>query len=163
GIKSVITGVVIPAVLWLWKNVFQPAWKGISFAVKVAWGIIRIAFTALVYGLKKTVGPAVNWLWKNVFQPAWKGISFAVNVAWGIMKIIFAAWKTYLQKVVGPVVTWLWKKIVQPAFQGVGKVISTVWNTVVRPAFDKFKSGVKLVASAFKTAVSNIGKWWNKI
>jgi phage-related minor tail protein len=163
GIKSVITGVVIPAVLWLWKNVFQPAWNGISFAVKVAWGIIRIVFTALVYGLKNTVGPAVNWLWKNVFQPAWKGISFAVKVAWGIVKIIFAAWKTYLQKVIGPVVTWLWKNIVQPAFQGVGKVISAVWNTVVRPAFDKFKSGVKLVASAFRTAVSNIGKWWNKI
>jgi tryptophan-rich sensory protein len=158
-----VTNTLAPKIMWFYNNVIKPAWTGISFAIKVAWGIIKIIFAVIVYTVKKVIAPAIVWLWKNVITPAWKAISFAIKVAWGIIKIIFAAIIYAVKKTVAPVIMWLWKNVIAPAFKTIGSIIKTVWNGVVKPIFDKFKTGVGLLATSFKTAVTNIGKFWGKI
>ena len=155
--------VLAPAVTWFWKNIIQPAWKGITFAVEVAWGILKIIFAAIDAVLRRVVAPVVTWLWKNIIQPAWKGISFAIDVAWGILKIIFAAIDTVIRRVVAPVILWLWKTIISPAWNAIKTVISTVWNSGIKPVFENVKKGVELVGKAFESAKNFIGRVWDKV
>lgn len=163
ALKAFYTNVLAPTVMWLWKNVFQPAWTGIAAVVKVIWTVVKAIFEAYKFYITKVVAPVVMWLWKNIFAPAFQAIGFVVKVAWGIIKIIFGLIKMYITKIVAPVVTWLWKNIVSPAFTAIGKVISFVWTNGVKPVFDKFKAGLKILADAFKTAVNFIRANWDKI
>lgn len=163
AIKSWIVNELAPRFLWFHNNIVAPAFKAISFAVKVAWGIIKIIFEAIKFYITKVVAPVVSWLWKNIVEPAFKGIWFAIKVAWGIIKIIFEAIKFYISKVVAPVVSWLWQNIVKPVFDFIGKHIGNVWRTFIKPAFDAIKAAIKLVANSFQTAVTNIGKFWDKL
>jgi NlpC/P60 family len=163
ALHGFVTGTLAPAAMWFWNSIIKPAWKGISFAIDVAWGIIKIIFAAFKFYLEKVVAPVVSWLWRNIIQPAWKGISFAIDVAWGIIKIIFAAFKFYLEKVVAPVVTWLWKNIISPAWNAIKSVISVVWNSGIKPVFENVKKGVELVGKAFESAKNFIGRVWDKV
>lgn len=163
AIKGWIVNELAPRFLWFHNNIVSPAFKAISFAVEVAWGIIKIIFEAIKFYITKVVAPVVSWLWKNIVEPAFKGIWFAIKVAWGIIKIIFEAIKFYISKVVAPVVQWLWNNIVKPVFDFIGKHIGNVWRTFIKPAFDAIKAAIKLVANSFQTAVTNIGKFWDKL
>lgn len=164
ALKTFFVNVIAPAATWLWKNVFVPAFKGIATVATWLWkNIIYPAFVAMDKIIRGVIVPTILWLWKNIFTPAFKAIGFVVQVAWGIIKIIFAAIKMYITKIVAPVVTWLWKNIVSPAFTAIGKVISFVWTNGVKPIFDKFKAGLKILADAFKTAVGFIRANWDKI
>lgn len=163
AIKSVISNVIAPVFTWLWRNVVSPAFQGIAFVIKVHWAIIQIIFKAIQYVIKNIVAPVVRWLWKSIVVPAFKGIAFAVKVAWGILQIIFKAIQYAVKNWLAPVFTWLWKKIVQPIWSALVKGIKAGWEGGVRPAFNAIKTAIKLVADSFKTAVSNIGKFWGKL
>lgn len=163
AIKSFVINELAPRFLWFHKNIVVPVWEGIKKAFSVAWTVVKAIFEAYKFYITKVVAPVVVWLWKNIIEPAFKAISFAIKVAWGIIKIIFEAIKFYISKVVAPVVTWLWQNIVKPVFDFIGKHIGNVWRTFIKPVFDAIKAAIKLVANSFQTAVTNIGKFWDKL
>lgn len=164
AIKFYVTKVVAPVVVWLWKNVIVPAWKAISLAIKIAWNIIRIVFDAIKFAITKVVAPVVMWLWKNVITPAWKAISAVIKVAWSIIKIVFDAIKFYIQRVLAPIFQWLWRNVIKPVFDFVARHIASVWNSKIKPVFDRIMTMIKTtVPNAFKTGVSLIKGFWDKI
>lgn len=164
ALHGFVTGTLAPAAIWLWKNVLSPAWTGISFVIKVAWGIIKIIFAAFEMFLRKVIAPAVSWLWKNVIVPAWNGIKAAISAAWnGIILPIFKAIDTVLRRVVAPVVLWLWRNVITPAWNGIKTAISVVWNNGIKPVFENVKKGVELVGKAFESAKNFIGRVWDKV
>lgn len=150
--------------LWLWKNALKPAFEGIGKIATWLWkNVISPYFEAIGFIFSNVVAPVAIWLWKNVFQPAFKGIGFVAEVLWGIIQVNFMAAVYLWKKTVAPVVTWLWKNIIQPAFKGVGLIIKSVWDGVIKPVFNALKAAIKLVADSFKSSVTNIGKWWDKL
>lgn len=163
AVKNFIVNELGPRFLWFHKNIVVPVWEGIKKAFSVAWTVVKAIFEAYKFYITKIVAPVIVWLWKNIVEPAFKAISFAIKVAWGIIKIIFEAIKFYISKVLAPVVQWLWNNIVKPVFDFIGKHIGNVWRTFIKPAFDAIKAAIKLVANSFQTAVTNIGKFWDKL
>ncbi len=164
ALKALWTNVIAPAAVWLWKNVFKPAFEGIGVIATWLWkNVISPHFKAIGFMFSKVVAPVVTWLWKNIFAPAFKGIGFVAEVLWGIIKIAFMSAVYLWKKTVAPVITWLWKQIISPAMKGAGIVIKAAWDGVIKPVFNALKTTIKLVADSFKTSVTNIGKWWDKL
>ncbi|MEV0151583.1 phage tail tape measure protein, partial [Nonomuraea sp. NPDC050733] len=139
-----ITGTLGPAVMWLWNNIIKPAWKGISFAVEVAWGIIKIIFAAFEMFLRRVVAPVVTWLWKTIIVPAWNGIKAAISVVWnsGIKPVFenvkkgvelvgkaFESAKNFIGKV--------WDKVRDLAMKPIRFVVETVYTKGIKGVWDK--------------------------
>jgi tape measure domain-containing protein len=160
-----ITGTLVPAVEWFWRNVIVPAFAGISTAVQWAWAnVIQPALRALWSFINDVLAPVVMWLWNNVVKPAFAGISFAVQVAWNVVKLIFDAWVFYLQTVLAPVVRWLWENVVGPVFNAISNHVSWVWNNGIKPVFEALGGFIRdHVAPAFTTGVNAIGAAWDRI
>ena len=137
--------VIAPAAMWLWRNVFEPVFKGISWAVKAAWVVIQIALKAFQLYLTNVVIPVIRFLYNNVVQPVFQAI--------------------------GKAISWVWVNLIKPtfssirdAFTTVGSVLKGVWDKTIRPMFDSFGGFLKnTVAPAFGKGVEAIKGAWEKI
>lgn len=138
------------------RKIVDSVWRGFVTVVSWAWSkVIKPALSA--------IGDVVVWLWKKIIQPAFKGIAFVIKVNWAIIEIIFKSIMYAVKNWLAPIFTWLWKRIVKPVWDALVKGIKWGWNNGIKPAFNAIKAAVKLVASGFKTSVTNIGKWWDKL
>jgi hypothetical protein len=161
-----ITGMLVPAVIWLWQNVIVPAFQGIQAAVVAAWeNYIQPALSRLLEFVVNVVAPAIMWLWNNVIAPAFAGISAAVQWAWGtIIQPVFQALWSFITNVLAPVINWLWNNVFRPAFDNISGHISTVWNNGIKPVFQALGGFLQdHVVPAFNTAVDAIGAAWDNI
>lgn len=129
GLVSVIMDYVVPAVLWLWHNVFVPAWDAIAAAISWAWNnVLRPIFDGISWLVENVLAPVFTWLYENVIRPVWAAISLAIDIAWGMIKIVFAAVRWYITNVLGPVFTWIYETIIKPVWDGIKTAINTVWT-----------------------------------
>ncbi|GGX63176.1 transglycosylase SLT domain-containing protein [Streptomyces hiroshimensis] len=137
---ALITGAVVPAVLWLWHAAFEPWLAWLSVQVPLIWnGYIKPAFSWLADFIMGRVVPAVMWLWLNAFQPAFQGIALVAGAVWnGALKPLFLAFWSFIVQTLGPVVVDFAQAIIWPMFQFIGRVIATVWGDVVQPALRLF-------------------------
>ena len=113
-------------VLWLWRNVFVPAWQGIGAAIKLWWSGAQVVWNAFSAAIR-TVGDAMVWLWRNVFEPAWNGIKAGIGAAWEFIKGVFekiTGGFATLRDRVGAVAGAI-KDAVTGAFSGLAEVIKT--------------------------------------
>jgi len=153
------------ATLWVWHNVFEPAFHGIAAVALWLWNnVLQPTFLGIKFYIENFVAPVVMFLWHNVVEPAFAGIRFAINVAWTVIQVIFAAIRLYVVTVLAPLFTWLWHNVVEPVFGGIAAYISAVWNNVIKPVFGALGGFIRdIVAPAFKAGVSAVEAQWNRI
>ena len=164
NLRDFIRDVLAPAVMWFWKNIIEPAWQGISFAIGVAWAVIKLVFGAIRTFIHEVLAPVFTWLWKNVIQPVWTGIQVAIDIAWAIIRLIFGAIRTYIREVLAPVFRWLWDNIIKPVWNGISNTIETVWNRFIKPVLTTVGDFIEdHVAPAFKRGVDAIRAAWDRV
>ena len=164
NLRDFIRDVLAPAVMWFWKNIIEPAWQGISFAIGVAWAVIKLVFGAIRTFIHEVLAPVFRWLWKNVIQPVWTGIQVAIDIAWAIIRLIFGAIRTYIREVLAPVFRWLWDNIIKPVWNGISNTIETVWNRFIKPVLTKVGDFIEdHVAPAFRRGVDAIRAAWDRV
>jgi TP901 family phage tail tape measure protein len=145
--------VIAGAALWLWHNVLDPLWQGISAGIAFVVNIVR-SFINLwrdvgtflwntVYNgyIKPTVdgiGIAVNWLWHNAIHPVVAGII----IEWNMLSAAAA---------------WLWHNAIEPAFHGIASVATWLWSNVLSPAFSAIDVAVHAIGHTFSVVFSAIG------
>jgi TP901 family phage tail tape measure protein len=168
GYIIVIIKAVGAVAMWLWQNVFVPAFAGIR--VVIGWLGVAIAVALpIVISVVKAIGATVIWLWQNVFSPA---ISAIVAIVQVLLSVFVWFWNTF-----GPLITaigqliWaiinfvvvlafaLFKlavlalavvviaaiEIIKVVFIVLGTIVMWVWNTLLKPAFDMFMTIVTVV------------------
>lgn len=141
------------AALWLWHNVLDPMWQGISAGAAFVANIVK-SFAALWGWLAwQVLGPIVNnivmwigwiasaavWLWQNVMVPVGHGIAVA------------AGW-------IATAALWLWHNAIDPAFHGIAAVVQWVLGFLIAN-FNGIMVAVRFVGSVFKSIFSAIGNY----
>lgn len=109
--------------LWLWNDVFKPAFAGLV-----------VAFQA--------VATAAVWLWQNVLVPAFNGIVLAGKILVAIIAVFVIAPIVIAFNLMASVATWLWQNALKPAFEGIATVALWLWHNAIQPAFN----GIAVVA-----------------
>lgn len=128
--------IVAPYVMFLWNNVFKPAWTGISYAVKVAWGLIQIALAAFRLYLTNVLIPIIRFLWANVVKPVFSFIAGHISMVWNkLVKPVFEALGGFIRDKVAPAfskgvdaIKAAWDRVKAVAAAPVRFVIETVIN-----------------------------------
>lgn len=145
------------------RNIVNAAWAGIKAAVSAAWeNVIKPVFGQFM-GLLRSAGSVVSWLWRNVAAPAFAGIRTVISVWFNSFARPILGMFMALLRTVGGVVSWLWRTSVQPAFQAIGRVISFVWANTIRPTFDRLRTALTVVSTAFSLAKDAIGRAWDQV
>lgn len=145
---------------WLWTNAISPVVGWIVAGLKLLWESVKIQFGLIRAGVR-AVATAFTWLWANVIKPTFAVIVAGAKLFWAGLKIQFNLLRTYI---LGPLATTfrvLYNGVIKPVFAGVVATIKFAWDKGIRPTFDLVKRGVGAVQSAFRTAVSAIGKIWD--
>lgn len=136
--------IIAGAALWLWHNVLDPLWQGITTGIAFVGNIVK-SFAALwwwlanlVFGpvvnliilLVKSLGTAFAWLWTNAIWP---------NI-----------------KAIGNAAMWLWNNALLPAFHGISAAVSWIVG-VFQSDFSKAMWIVRQVGGVFQSIFSAIG------
>ena len=156
---------LIPAVRFLWTNVFEPAFRQIGGHVQNIWRkTIRPALSELWDFIKKDVGPAISWLWSSVIKPAFQNAGDFIAWTWkNVLSPTLKALDWIITKVLGPTIGWLWSNVVRPNFERIGTAIKWAWDKVIEPVLKAFKWAVEGFGKVFETAKDAIVKHWDKI
>ena len=158
---TMITGVLIPIIMFLWNSVIAPAFNGIGSIISTVWNtVINVVFTAFRAGMD-AIGAAANWLWNNVIMPVWDGIAATISFVWNnLIMPVFDGIKAGMSAI-GDVANWLWHNVITPVWDGIGNTIRWVIDNVIAPAWEGMKSGLQAVGDFFSTVVDGIGNVWN--
>lgn len=172
--------------MWLWQNVFVPAFAGIRVVIGWIGSAITIAFSVVRTAIQ-VVGSIVMWLWQNVFAPAFGAIAAIVGAAisvfmwfwntfgplvmaigklvWavfsGVIQVAFALLKVGFMAVAA-VFLLAWA-IIKPVITLLGTVIMWVWNSFIKPAFDLFMSAMAILWAFASPFVSAVGGFFSSL
>ncbi|WP_328382919.1 phage tail tape measure protein [Micromonospora zamorensis] len=121
---------------FLWRNVMQPAWAGISFAIKAAWVVIQIVFAAFKLYLVNVLFPVIRFLYNNVVKPVFDNVSAKIGLVWNKgIKPILSALGGFISKNVAPAfrtgvgaIATAWDKLKSAAAAPVRFVVDQVLN-----------------------------------
>lgn len=137
--------------------------RGVILAVRIAWLLLSLAFTAsplglviaLVAGLVagiiyawthfegfravvlavwRAIQVAAVWAWENALKPAFDGIVIAVRA-------------------VGSFFGWLWQSAISPALTGIATAATWLWSNVLSPVFDFIGLAARVLAAIIVTVV----------
>ncbi|MCD5419787.1 hypothetical protein LRS71_09495 [Rhodococcus pyridinivorans] len=158
---TMITGVLVPVLMFLWNNVVTPVFNGIAGVIRTVWDtVINVVFTAFRAGMD-AIGAAANWLWTNVITPVWNGIAGTISFVWNSLILpVFDGIKAGMSAV-GDAASWLWHNVITPVWNGIGDSIRWVIDSVIKPAWDGMKSALQAVGDFFSNIVTGIGNVWN--
>lgn len=158
---TMITGVLIPILMFLWNSVITPVFQGIGGVISTVWNtVISVVFTAFRTGMD-AIGAAANWLWNNVLVPVWNGIAGTISFVWNsLIMPVFEGIKAGMSAV-GDAASWLWHNAITPVWNGIGDSIRWVIDNVIKPAWDGMKSALQSVGDFFGTIVGGIRNVWD--
>lgn len=125
----------------------------------VGWVIGAIA---LIVGAFVLLWDKCAWfrdLWKGLWNDLLNGISIVWNVG---IKPIFAMFVTGLQDI-GNAATWLYNNAIKPAWDAIGTGIQWTVTSIITPAFELFKAGLKDVETFLGDVVNGITTAWNGV
>ncbi|MEU0860614.1 transglycosylase SLT domain-containing protein, partial [Streptomyces griseofuscus] len=156
GLKPLFNGlwsaikVVGSVLVWLWKNVFVPAWNGIVFVMKIAIAIIAVVLIAPLVIAFRLIGKVASWLWTNVIKPTWNLIAQLAKWLWEkYLKPFFKnIWDAI--KWVGDKFVWLYDHGVKPIFDWIADKAKWLYNKGIKPAFQHIWDAIKWVGDKFK-------------
>jgi hypothetical protein len=72
GIGFVVNQILVPAFLFLWHQVIEPAWQGIQLAINIGVAAAQVAFGLMQIGLK-ILGAEWRGLYDFAIRPIWEG------------------------------------------------------------------------------------------
>lgn len=151
ALNSYVRNVVMPTVLWLWRNVVQPAFGAIGRIIQAAWAVIRVVFAAWVSYLKTFVFPTIRFLWEKVVQPVFNALRNHISDTWNNrIKPVFSALGNFIKNTVAPAfktgvtaISKAWSAIRDAAKKPVEFVVNQVINPLI--------GGFNRIADFFKT------------
>lgn len=160
---TMITGVLVPVLMFLWNGVITPVWNGIASVISTVWNtVINVVFTAFRAGMD-AIGATANWLWNNVLTPVWNGIAGTISFVWNsLIMPVFDGIKAGMSAV-GDAASWLWNSVITPVWNGIGDTIRWVIDSVIRPAWDGMKTALQAVGDFFFSTVEGIKGVWNSL
>lgn len=168
GIRAVFTAIAgflqgPLRVAWIvLQNTIKIAWIAIQIYIKVAWTLIKGYFNLMKWYVMSVLAPIFRWLYNSVIKPVFMAIVASIRANWNAAKLIFNALRSFLSAVLGPAFR-LFRSVASAAWSGLRSAISSTYNGGIRPVFDRLKSALSTVRSAFSTAVEAIRKTWAKI
>ena len=139
------------------------AWNGIKTAALFVWSsVLKPVFAALVVAVQ-AVASAGMWLWRNVLVPAFNAIAVAARILFAVVAVAVLAPLMIVFNALKTTVLALWHAAIVPAFNGIKSIISGTW-TIIKPLFDLWVAGVRLLGSAAMWLwTSAIGPAWHGI
>lgn len=153
--KAIFTAVVwyvenymAPIFMWFWRNIIEPVWAGIRFAVDVAWASIQVVFGLIQIGIK-FLATWWTWLYENVVRPVWGAIRTAIEAGWNFIRPIFELFANFIQNHVAPRfsaavdgLASIWGRLSEAARAPIRFIVDTVLNDGLLAAYnflaDKF-------------------------
>ncbi|OXM53777.1 hypothetical protein CFP71_21435 [Amycolatopsis thailandensis] len=144
--------------------------RGAILAVRIAWTLLSLAFTAspigLIIALVAGLVAGIIYAWnnfegfRNVVLTVWEAIQTAALWAWNnALKPAFDGIVTAAQAV-GSAAVWLWQNAIVPAFnaivsavQAVGAAANWLWQNVFSPVFNFISVVVQHVAAILFTVL----------
>jgi Transglycosylase SLT domain len=162
AIAGFVMDTLVPAFVWLWQHVIVPAWHGITDAVKVAWGIIKVIWAAEIMPALRVLGAVFSWLYTNVVHPVWTLIRAAIEIAWVAIQIVFKAIEFYYRNILGPVFRWLYDHVIKPVWDAISAAISFAWDNGIKPVLQALGGFIaEHVAPAFRAGVEVLKTVWD--
>jgi len=150
AIQNFIRNVLAPAFQWLYRNVIEPVWKGIRFAIEVAWNVIKLIFDAVKWYLNNVLGPVFTWLRDKVITPVWNGIRDTISNVWNNrIKPVLDAVGKFVRNTVAPGfekgvdrIRDIWNGLRAVAAKPINFVIETVYNDGIKKVFDNVAKAI---------------------
>jgi TP901 family phage tail tape measure protein len=125
GIKTGVKAVGAAA-MWLWQNVFVPAWKGIATAAQWVWNtVLKPVFNGIM-AVVRFVGAVFTWWWKNVTMPVFRGIAAVAGWMWNTVSAIFELVIAIVKFALAPVFTFL-AGVAKAAWNGIVGAVKWAW------------------------------------
>lgn len=154
--------------LWLWKNVMEPVWAGITAVISGWWSFVQNVWKAVTGATDnlgivfRSLGSVLSYVFVSI-QTTAQVMWAALQVVFGVMQVTFqvlaAAWKLVYDTVIAPVISGI-GAMFKATYDN---VILPVWNSI-KVVFNAFGSVLKdYVAPAFEAGVKAIGSAWDKI
>lgn len=148
AIATAVTTILGPPLMWLWHEVFEPAFGGIAAAVSAAWQVIEpivTFFGQVFYALGAII---IDVIYLQILV-AWAVLRGAFELAWPIIKAIIDAF--------GAAAMWLWHNAIEPAFHGIAAVATWLWQNAIQPVFN-------FIVAIIRDVVGPIISWlWHSI
>jgi TP901 family phage tail tape measure protein len=149
--------VISEGALWLWHNVLEPVWNGISATVSMSVRIITSLANLLAYIFKVEIGEPVMWLWHNAVEPAMHGIAAAAKWLWQNELVPFGKGVADVAKGVASVAMWLWHNALEPAIHGIANVATWLYSNVIHPVFGFVMDRIRETGHVFGQVFGAIG------
>jgi TP901 family phage tail tape measure protein len=143
--------------MWLWHNVLEPVWNGISAVVGLSVRIISSLAHLLAYIFKVEIGEPVMWLWHNAVEPAMHGIAAAATWLWRNQLVPFGLAVADVAKGVASVAMWLWHNVLEPTFHGIADVATWLYSNVIHPVFGFVMDRIRETGHVFSEVFGAIG------
>lgn len=141
--------VLAPAALFLWHNVIEPVWNGISTVISFGVNNVIIPIFNFLKGGIELLGAAFVYFWHNYVEAAWNAIGSVISFGWNsVILPIFNFLKGGIE-LLGATFMYFWHNYVEPAWSAIGGVIAFGWNNVILPIFNFLKGGVELLGATF--------------
>ncbi|MET9126900.1 peptidoglycan DD-metalloendopeptidase family protein [Streptomyces sp. NPDC004528] len=137
-------GLIGDLATWLWVKALQPALKAIFDGLKWLGNQFLWLYNHAVLPSVGWISDKASWLWNKALAPVLRFI-------WDGLKWLGDKFK------------WLYDHGVKPPAEWIADKADWLYEHGLKPAFDKMKSALGLVADAFDTAKTLIGKAWNKV
>ncbi|GAB1326969.1 aggregation-promoting factor C-terminal-like domain-containing protein [Streptomyces sennicomposti] len=157
-----IQGVGVIAV-WLWEKAIAPAFSNIADNASGLWNSFLKPILGWIWNRIKWVGDKFVWLWDVAVKPSLGWIADKANWLWDKALRPVLGWIYDKVKWVGGGFVWLYDKAVKPVANWIADKTSWLYDKGLKPVFDTIKSAVGLVADAFDSAKTMIGKAWSKV
>lgn len=169
GIVIVIVGLLIAAIVLLWKNsetfrdIVMAVWEGIQTAISYAWeSIIKPVFAAFMDAVG-WVGDKLSQFWTGVVQPVLGFIGAAFGLLWDGISLYFRLWGAAFE-VIGTALSMLWNGVILPVLGWIGDRFVWLWDTIISPvigwivgAFNWWLGGIQTLWAGVQAVLGWIG------
>lgn len=154
-----LVNTVGPAIKRFWTSFVIPVWNGIKSTISAAWAFIKPKLSAFWTYLTTVVGPKVKAFWTNVIVPTFNGIKNAISAAWAFIQPKLRALWTYITGTLVPKFLDFKDKVIG-VWNSINSKVNSAHNFLVG-VFNKLKSAVGLIPSAFEKAKTAIAGIWD--
>lgn len=144
------------------KNIVDAAFRGIAAAGKFMWDKVLKPIFGFIQRWVGTILVAAFKVYWNIGKQVFAGISAAVKLAWDkVLGPIWRAIKSYIEKSLIPGFKLL-MSVVRDVWNRIRSSISSGWNAI-SGYFNRLKSAIGQVGTAFGRGASAIRSAWDKI
>jgi hypothetical protein len=137
--------VVAAVILWLWHNIYEPAFHIMGVVIGLWWSGVQ-TYVKAVWIIFQMLGAIVIWVWKQIFELAFRGLMVLFNWWWTGVKLYLHYVMVGLDAL-GAAAMWLWHHWIEPAVHGIVAAFLWWWGGI-KIAFGYFMAGLNSIGAA---------------